>query len=263
MGYEETLPDIMFEAGVECKDCHLNNQNEIIKPKKEKCLDCHDKGYDEMMTDWQSSIRSQITIIRNLIKNLKKYSLSQEKQKIITQIQSRIKTIINDGSYGIHNFSLLDEYLTKQQQRLKTLIETSLSNLKSHETEEINSRKGASSQSEQSEKKEGKIRPVSAQIKEGDLISLNEVDRQPELVRRVNPRMPSIAKRLRIKGVVIVNVLISENGDVLDVKVLKEPKKKIGFSKEAVKAIKQWKFKPALKNGKKVKVWRPIAIRFE
>ena len=54
---------------------------------------------------------------------------------------------------------------------------------------------------------------------------MSEVDRQPELVRKVNPQMLPIAKRLRIKGVVIVNVLISENGDVLDVKVLKEPKK--------------------------------------
>ncbi|MFQ6084216.1 MAG: TonB family protein [Candidatus Aminicenantia bacterium] len=261
----ETLPDVMFQAGIECRDCHLNNQNKIVRPDKEKCLECHDQGYDQMMAEWQSSIRSQITNIKNLIIDLEKSSLGQENQKLITQIQRGIEAVINDGSYGIHNFSLLDEFLAKQQERLKTikLIKNPPSNSKSYKTEEIKSEKVTFSQSEQSGKKEEKLKSVMIQIKKGDLVSLNEVDRQPELVKKVNPRIPPIAERLRVKGTIVVNVLISEDGDVLDIKVLKEPKGKLGFGKEAVRAIKQWKFKPALKDGKKVKVWKPITIRFE
>ncbi len=28
-----------------------------------------------------------------------------------------------------------------------------------------------------------------------------------------------------------------------------------------LRAVKQWKFKPAIKDGKKVKVWKPFVVR--
>jgi protein TonB len=59
-----------------------------------------------------------------------------------------------------------------------------------------------------------------------------------------------------------LTVLISETGDVLDVKVLKgDPR--FGFNEEAIRAMRGAKFRPATKDGKRVKTWVPQPIDFK
>jgi len=104
--------------------------------------------------------------------------------------------------------------------------------------------------------------PPQPQVKTGDIVPINQVDVQPIILRKVEPQYPPIARRMGITGVVIVNALISENGDVIQTAVIKGIKGPYGFNEAAEKAVRQWKFKPALKNGVRVKVWKPIPIRF-
>lgn len=89
--------------------------------------------------------------------------------------------------------------------------------------------------------------------KKPEPLNLNEVTK--ELV------YPEIAKKLRIEGVVILNIWVDKNGDVRKVKVLK------GLYPEldsiAVKACYKLKFSPAMNRDIPVSVWVSMPIRFK
>jgi protein TonB len=98
--------------------------------------------------------------------------------------------------------------------------------------------------------------------KTGDLLPLSMVDVEPKIIKTVEPVYPDADRRLGIKGNVILNVLISENGEVLEAVVIRGIRGSVGVEKEAINAVKKWKFLPAEKDGVKVKVWKPITIGF-
>lgn len=100
------------------------------------------------------------------------------------------------------------------------------------------------------------------EVKPGDLLPLNMVDVEPKVVKTVEPVYPEADRRLGIKGQVLLNVLISENGDVLEAAVIRGIKGSLALEKEAINAVKKWKFLPAEKNGVKVRVWKPVTIGF-
>jgi TonB family protein len=99
-------------------------------------------------------------------------------------------------------------------------------------------------------------------VKTGDLVPLNMVDVEPKIVKTVEPVYPEVDRRMGIKGNVILNVLISETGEVLEAAVIRGIKGSVGLEKEAINAVKKWKFLPAEKDGVKVRVWKPITIGF-
>jgi TonB family protein len=69
-----------------------------------------------------------------------------------------------------------------------------------------------------------------------------------------------IARRTKIQGVVILQVVIDERGDVTDVKVLKGLP--MGLDTQAVEAVRQWKFEPATRNGEPVEVYYNLTVQF-
>lgn len=105
--------------------------------------------------------------------------------------------------------------------------------------------------------------PVAAQIREGDLVEYAEIDRAPELTSPVRPVYPPLAARQKVEGTVILSALVSETGRVLDVRVLRGDSKRMGLDEAAVRALRQANFSPALKDGKRVKTWKPIPIIFK
>ncbi len=99
-------------------------------------------------------------------------------------------------------------------------------------------------------------------VNPGDLLPLNMVDVEPKVVKTVEPVYPEADRRLGNSGQVLLNVLISENGDVLEAAVIRGIKGSVALEKEAINAVKKWKFLPAEKNGVKVRVWKPVTIGF-
>ena len=59
----------------------------------------------------------------------------------------------------------------------------------------------------------------------------------------------------------MVSALISETGEVLEVKVLKGDSR-FGFNESAVRAMRSTRFSPAIKDGKRVRTWRPQTFTF-
>ncbi len=82
---------------------------------------------------------------------------------------------------------------------------------------------------------------------------------EPVPVTTVKPAYPEFAREAQIQGKVILHVLVGKDGRVKNVKV----KRSItGLDDEAVKAVKQWVFKPALSNNKPVAVWVEVPVDF-
>lgn len=115
---------------------------------------------------------------------------------------------------------------------------------------------------EQDKKPASQAEPPSPPLKEGDLVPLEQVDIQPRPIKIVEPKYPELAKQMGLEGAVVVNALISENGDVIRTEILRGIKNGAALEQAAQAAVRQWKFTPAVKNGLKVKVWKPIETRF-
>lgn len=79
------------------------------------------------------------------------------------------------------------------------------------------------------------------------------------LIKKVDPDYSKDLKKRRVQGMVSLGVLISKEGDVIDVKPFSGDPELIKIS---VDAIKQWKYKPYLLNNEPVEVETRIQINY-
>jgi protein TonB len=77
----------------------------------------------------------------------------------------------------------------------------------------------------------------------------------PQATKQVKADYTEEAKANRIEGNVFLDVIVLADGQVGDVKVAKSLDTVYGLDANAVKAMKQWEFKPGTKDGK------PVAVR--
>ena len=103
--------------------------------------------------------------------------------------------------------------------------------------------------------------PVPA-VREGDLATEGSQVKPPVLVKQVAPVYPPVAGRMQMSGEVSLRALVGIDGSVEKVEILQVTRKGVGFEKAAEDAVRQWRFRPATKNGVKVESWVPIRIPF-
>ncbi len=82
----------------------------------------------------------------------------------------------------------------------------------------------------------------------------------PQKIFAPTPRYTEEGRQSRTQGVVILEAIVDEEGNVVSVKVLKGLPN--GLSEEAVQTAQMWKYKPALLDGKPVAVFLNLTIRF-
>ncbi len=99
-------------------------------------------------------------------------------------------------------------------------------------------------------------------VKAGDVIPLDDADIPPRQIRTADPIYPTAARSLSREGSIMLNLLISETGDVIQTAVIGGAKGSLGFDKAAENAVRKWKFTPASKDGVPVRVWKPVTIAF-
>ncbi len=99
-------------------------------------------------------------------------------------------------------------------------------------------------------------------VREGDLVTEGSQVKPPVLVKQVSPVYPPVAGRLQVSGEVSLRALVGIDGSVEKVEILQVTRKGVGFEKAAEDAVRQWRFRPATKNGVKVESWVPIRIPF-
>lgn len=104
--------------------------------------------------------------------------------------------------------------------------------------------------------------PQVSAVREGDVVSVGDLDVIPRIVRPVRPTYPPMAMRQKIAATIVLTVLVSETGEVLDVRVLRgEPR--FGLNDAAVRAMKATRFSVPMKDGKRVRTWFPQSIEFK
>ena len=80
-----------------------------------------------------------------------------------------------------------------------------------------------------------------------------------QVVKRVSPTYPIIAKQRRLSGTLVVDALVDKNGKVTILQLVSGPPV---FRDAAFDAIKQWQFKPAMLNGQAIDQNTEIRLQF-
>jgi TonB family protein len=103
--------------------------------------------------------------------------------------------------------------------------------------------------------------PPVPSVREGDIVDVTELDGMVTPLTPIRPNYPPVAMRVKAQATIVLTTLIDETGRVIDVKVLRgDPR--FGFNEEAVRAIRSTRFSVPMKDGKRVKTWRPQTISF-
>lgn len=104
----------------------------------------------------------------------------------------------------------------------------------------------------------GALRPVWSQG--GKIYKIGDGVSAPQLVYKVEPNYTQDAKDKKIEGTVTVSLVITDEGEPTDVTVIRhlDP----GLDENAVLAVKQWRFKPGMKDNQPVTVQAHIEVNY-
>jgi protein TonB len=83
----------------------------------------------------------------------------------------------------------------------------------------------------------------------------------PVPIYTVEPEFSEEARKAKFMGVVLVNLIVDANGRPQNVHTLRGVG--MGLDEKAVEAVKQYKFRPAMKNGKPVAVELNVEVNFQ
>jgi protein TonB len=82
-----------------------------------------------------------------------------------------------------------------------------------------------------------------------------------EVVSQDYPQYPEDAKKKQLEDQVIVRYTIGKNGRVTKVEIIDHAREPI-FDKATVEAIREWRFRPMVKDGERVEVVHELAVNF-
>ncbi len=83
--------------------------------------------------------------------------------------------------------------------------------------------------------------------------------REPKLIWRVDPIYPALAKQTRMQGVVIIDAILDEQGNVVEAKVTSGPPLLI---QSALDAVRRWRYEPTYLNDEPVSVQLNVTVTF-
>jgi nitrate/TMAO reductase-like tetraheme cytochrome c subunit len=133
----DTMPDVMYEAGVACDGCHDDSQitrmgNLTLKSRisgAKQCIDCHDnEDSAEELAAWQEATKEMLNelspALEELEKTLQSSQASAEKlveaKKLAGSARTKLDIVIKDGSYGAHNAGYVMEILDKVLEEIES-----------------------------------------------------------------------------------------------------------------------------------------------
>ena len=84
--------------------------------------------------------------------------------------------------------------------------------------------------------------------------------KQPQLVKRVEPEYPPLAVKAHIQGVVILEATVGEDGEVMEVRLLRSANPLL--DREAERALRQWRYSPLVLNETRVPFILTVTLSF-
>jgi periplasmic protein TonB len=79
------------------------------------------------------------------------------------------------------------------------------------------------------------------------------------LLQKITPRYPEIARQARISGTVVLQATISKTGQIINLKVVSGPAM---LQQAALEAVQQWRYRPYELNGEPVEVETTVNVVF-
>jgi protein TonB len=96
----------------------------------------------------------------------------------------------------------------------------------------------------------------------GDVYRVGNGVTPPIAVRQVRPQYTTIAMTARVAGSVLVECVVLPDGTVGELRIVRSLDARYGLDEEAIKAARQWRFRPATLNGEPVAVRITIELSF-
>ena len=84
----------------------------------------------------------------------------------------------------------------------------------------------------------------------------------PQLLSQVRPRYTAEAMRAKVQGVVLLECVVQSTGVVGTCEVVRSLDSNFGLDQEALKAARQWRFRPGTRFGEPVDVFVSIELTF-
>ncbi len=107
----------------------------------------------------------------------------------------------------------------------------------------------------------GEIRALTAsEGTQQDAFDVSELEKRPEAMSQVAPVYPAELRKAKVEGSVTLIFILNEEGRVEEPKI--ESSSRTEFEKPALDAIKKWRFHPGMKDGKAVRSYVRIPMRF-
>jgi protein TonB len=100
-------------------------------------------------------------------------------------------------------------------------------------------------------------------VRRGTLVDINDPTvKPPVLIRQPAVAYPETARQARVEGDVELKALVDENGNVLQVTLVRTTRPGYRFELEADRHVRGRRYRPATKDGVAVRVWMPILVKF-
>jgi TonB family protein len=80
---------------------------------------------------------------------------------------------------------------------------------------------------------------------------------------KIEPDYPEVARHARLDARVILQAVVEPDGTVGKISVLRCTRPNVGFEDSSVRAVKQWRYEPATRNGRPVAVYFTVLVEFQ
>jgi TonB family protein len=97
-------------------------------------------------------------------------------------------------------------------------------------------------------------------VHEGDIVAPGPGVIAPVVLHQVDPIYPPVARKVGIDGDVVAELLVGIDGSVEEVRIIEVSAARMGFERATEEAVRQWRYRPATKNGVKVRAWVSIKV---
>jgi len=133
----DTMPDVMYEAGVACDGCHddaqITHVGDLTLTSRlsgaKQCIDCHDnEDCADELASWQEATKEMLGEIGPALVALEKTLQSSkasteqlaEAKKLAGSARTKLDMVLKDGSFGAHNVAYVMEILDKILEEIET-----------------------------------------------------------------------------------------------------------------------------------------------
>jgi TonB family protein len=98
-----------------------------------------------------------------------------------------------------------------------------------------------------------------SELEKGAVRATGEIN-PPRLIKKIEPIYPEEARKAGIEGIVILEAMTDEKGNVARVKVLKSIPE---LDQAAINSLKQWKYEPTIIDGKPTPIVFTVTVNFK